>query len=69
VFGWVFASHQVGSALAAWGGGVIRDLTGSYDPAWYAAGGLCLLASALSISIRLLPTAPVSDPVPAAVAT
>ncbi|MGY1601787.1 MFS transporter [Geodermatophilus sp. SYSU D00815] len=52
VFGWVFASHQVGSAVAAFGGGVVRDLTGSYDPAWYAAGLLCLLAAALSISIR-----------------
>jgi predicted MFS family arabinose efflux permease len=51
VFGWVFASHQVGSAIAAYGGGVVRDLTGSYDPAWYAAGALCLLASTLSITI------------------
>jgi predicted MFS family arabinose efflux permease len=66
VFGWVFASHQIGSALAAWGGGVIRDLTGSYDPAWYAAGGLCLLASALSLSIRLLPPAVVALPAIAA---
>jgi predicted MFS family arabinose efflux permease len=55
VFGWIFASHQIGSALAAWGGGVIRDATGSYDPAWYAAGALCLIASALSISFRLRP--------------
>ncbi|MGY1809024.1 MFS transporter [Blastococcus sp. SYSU D00669] len=52
VFGWVFAAHQVGSAIAAFGGGVVRDLTGSYNPAWYAAGLLCLLASALSISVR-----------------
>jgi predicted MFS family arabinose efflux permease len=52
VFGWVFASHQVGSAIAAFGGGVVRDLTGSYNPAWYGAGLLCLLASALSISLR-----------------
>jgi hypothetical protein len=48
----------VGSALAAWGGGVVHDLTGSYDPAWYAAGALCLLASALSISVRLGSGAP-----------
>src|SRR5689334_20256111 len=66
VFGWVFASHQIGSALAAWGGGVIRDVTGSYDPAWYAAGALCLLASALSLSIRLLPRAAVPEVLPAA---
>ena len=38
VFGWVFASHQVGSGIAAFGGGVVRDVTGSYNPAWYAAG-------------------------------
>jgi predicted MFS family arabinose efflux permease len=65
VFGWVFASHQLGSALAAWGGGVIRDVTGSYDPAWYVAGALCLLASVLSISIRLLPSATVAEAAPA----
>ncbi|MGY1593935.1 MFS transporter [Geodermatophilus sp. SYSU D00708] len=52
VFGWVFASHQVGAAVAAFGGGVIRDVTGSYDLAWFAAGALCLVAAALSISIR-----------------
>src|SRR4051812_7307406 len=52
VFGWVFASHQVGSAIAAFGGGVIRDVTGSYDLAWLLAGGLCLAAAVMSISIR-----------------
>jgi predicted MFS family arabinose efflux permease len=26
--------HQVGSALGAWGGGLIFDTTGSYDRAW-----------------------------------
>jgi MFS family permease len=58
VFGWVFASHQLGSAFAAFGGGVIRDVTGSYDLAWLLAGGLCLLAAALSLSIRrVLPAA------------
>ncbi|MGR7023227.1 MFS transporter [Geodermatophilus sp. URMC 62] len=63
VFGWVFASHQVGSAFAAFGGGVIRDVTGSYDLAWFLAGGLCLLAAALSISIRRRPV-PVAPAVP-----
>ena len=52
VFGWVFAAHQVGSAVAAFGGGVIRDVTGSYDLAWYVAGAMCVLAAAASISIR-----------------
>jgi MFS family permease len=61
VFGWVFASHQVGAALAAFGAGVVRDVTGSYDGAWYGAAGLCVIAAALSISIRKRPT-PVTLP-------
>jgi MFS family permease len=48
VFGWVFASHQVGAAIAATGAGAIRDLQGSYDLAWYLAGGLCGLAALMS---------------------
>ena len=32
VFGWVFASHQIGAAIAASGAGVIRDRTGTYTP-------------------------------------
>jgi predicted MFS family arabinose efflux permease len=61
VFGWVFASHQVGSAFAAFGGGVIRDVTGSYDLAWFTAGALCLAAAAMSIAIRRRP-APAGGP-------
>ena len=48
VFGWVFASHQVGAAIAAVGAGAIRDTQGSYDLAWYFAGGLCVIAALLS---------------------
>src|SRR5579863_2942946 len=32
--GLAFASHQVGSFLGAWGGGLIYDAFGSYDRAW-----------------------------------
>ncbi|RZS44131.1 sugar phosphate permease [Herbihabitans rhizosphaerae] len=51
VFGWVFASHQVGAALAAVGAGGIRDAHGNYDLAWYLAGGLCLIAALMSASV------------------
>jgi MFS family permease len=57
VFGWVFASHQVGAALAASGAGVVRDLTGAYDPAFYAAAGLCAVAALMSYAIRRVPPA------------
>jgi MFS family permease len=57
VFGWVFASHQVGAAIAAVGAGTIRDVRGSYDLAWYIAGGLCVAAALFSLAIR-----PMRDP-------
>lgn len=45
VYGWVFAGHQVGAALAAWGAGMIREATGSYALAFLIAGGACFLAA------------------------
>ena len=46
-----FVVHQVGSSLGAWGGGLIFDLSGSYEPAWqigtligFAAGVVQILA-------------------------
>jgi predicted MFS family arabinose efflux permease len=45
VYGWVFAGHQVGGALAAWGAGVLHDSTGSYRPAFLLAGVACVVAA------------------------
>ncbi|MEW2138600.1 MFS transporter [Streptomyces sp. NPDC005409] len=52
VFGWVLASHQVGAAVVAFLGGVVRDLTGSYDVVWYASGALCAMAATMAMVIR-----------------
>jgi predicted MFS family arabinose efflux permease len=52
VFGWVLASHQVGAAVVAWLGGVARDVLGSYDVVWYAAGGMCAAAALMSLVMR-----------------
>jgi MFS family permease len=52
VFGWVFASHQLGAAIAAAGAGLLRDLQGNYDMAFYLAGGLCFVAAALCGQVR-----------------
>ncbi|MGP4009826.1 MFS transporter [Streptomyces sp. 4N124] len=57
VFGWVLASHQVGAALVAFIGGVVRDVSGSYDMVWYASGALCAAAALMSLVIRRRPTA------------
>ncbi|WP_246537696.1 MFS transporter [Saccharopolyspora endophytica] len=62
VFGWVFASHQVGAAAVAGGAGLIRDHFGDYALAWYGSGLLCLLATAFSVSIRRnAPRRPAAD--------
>ncbi|WP_244317958.1 MFS transporter [Streptomyces chryseus] len=55
VFGWVLASHQVGAAVVAFAGGVARDVFGSYDVVWYAAGALCAAAALMSLVIRRKP--------------
>ncbi len=52
VFGWVFASHQIGAAIAATASAVVRDQLGTYTAAWYGAGFLCLLATVLSLLVR-----------------
>jgi MFS family permease len=51
VFGWVFASHQVGAAAMALVAGVIRDRLHTYDAAWYVGGALCLVAGGLSLAV------------------
>lgn len=48
VFGWIFAAHQLGAAVAAYGAGFTRSVMLSYTPALYAAGTACLIA-ALSV--------------------
>jgi MFS family permease len=51
VFGWVFASHQFGAAVAAVATGLVRDRLGEYNLAWYVAGALSISAGVLSVLI------------------
>src|SRR5690349_1163499 len=53
VFGWVFASHQFGAAIAATSAGLVRDRLGDYDAAWHGAGTLALAASLLSLMLLI----------------
>jgi predicted MFS family arabinose efflux permease len=59
VFAWVFASHQLGAAAAAWAAGASRSAFGTYTPAFITAGVLCVAAAALSTRIRVRQTAAV----------
>lgn len=58
VFGWVFASHQLGAACAALAAGIARDALGTYDAAWYGGAALCAMGAVLSLSIRRAPAGP-----------
>lgn len=64
VFGWVFAAHQLGAAVAAFGAGRVRTLLLTYDPALFAAGAACQVAALMVLAIRLRPA---GAPAPAAV--
>ena len=63
IFGWVFAAHQLGAAVAAYGAGLTRTLLLTYDPALFAAGTACLVAAASVMMIRLqVRSVPVAQP-------
>lgn len=51
VYGWVFAAHQIGGSIAAFGAGVARVKFGDYAVAFYASGIACLLVSLLVLRI------------------
>jgi MFS family permease len=53
VVGWLYLSHQLGSALGSFLPGVLFDLTGSYDISFIASIGLLVAAAIFSI---LLPS-------------
>lgn len=50
-FGWIVAAHQIGAAVAALAAGVVRAELSTYNPAWIAAGSICLLAAVLVLRI------------------
>jgi predicted MFS family arabinose efflux permease len=54
--GVAFFSHQVGSFLGAWGGGLIYDQLGSYELAWKSAVVIGLVAGAAQLLMDDRPT-------------
>jgi len=55
MFGWIFAAHQVGAAVAATAAGWIRTDFGDYRLAFVAAGVTCLVAALLSMGVGRRP--------------
>lgn len=58
LFGIVFFSHQVGSFLGVWIGGLVFDATGSYDTIWMASIALGIVAAILHLPIADRPLRP-----------
>ena len=57
--GLAFMSHQLGSFLGAYGGGLIHDALGSYNMAWRIGVAVGLAAGMIQVAFALIrPTAP-----------
>jgi predicted MFS family arabinose efflux permease len=63
--GIAFMSHQLGSFLGAFGGGVLFDLNGDYVLAWQLGVGMGLTAGAVQVAYALRGAPPDPRPVPA----
>ncbi|MDP1739948.1 MFS transporter [Polaromonas sp.] len=50
--GFVFFSHQIGSFLGVWLGGLLYDRTGSYNIVWYITIALGVLAALVNLPVR-----------------
>jgi len=57
MFGWIMAMHQIGSAMAAAGAGLLHDAVGNYTSSFLVSGGLCFLASAVVLRVGQRPAA------------
>jgi len=57
LFGIVFLSHQIGSFIGVWLGGVLYDKTGSYDGMWWAGVVFGVLAALVHLPINEKPLA------------
>jgi len=53
--GFIFFSHQIGSFLGVWLGGVLYDQTGSYDIVWYLSIALGVFAGLVNLPVRETP--------------
>ena len=51
ILSWIFAGHQVGGALAAFGAGAVRSASGDYLLAFLTSGLACLVASLLVLRV------------------
>jgi predicted MFS family arabinose efflux permease len=53
--GFVFFSHQIGSFMGVWLGGLLYDKTGSYDIVWYISIALGIFAGLINLPVKESP--------------
>jgi predicted MFS family arabinose efflux permease len=51
VYGWVFAAHQIGASVAAFGAAVLRVKLGDYASAFYISAAMCVVTAFLVLRI------------------
>jgi len=51
VYGWIVVIHQVGSAAAAYGAGLLRTYTGDYTSSFWISGALCAAAAIMVLNV------------------
>jgi len=61
LYGLVFLSHQVGSFIGAWAGGLVYDMTGTYDPVWW----LTILTGLFAFVVHWMINEEAEEPAPA----
>ena len=55
LFGIVFLSHQLGSFLGVWLGGLLHDLSGSYNSVWWTGVVLAVVSAVVHLPINEKP--------------
>lgn len=61
IYGWIYASHQAGAAVAAYGGGLVYKYFNNYTWAFTMAGVFCVLASLFVIVVKKQSTAQLTN--------
>jgi predicted MFS family arabinose efflux permease len=55
LFGFAFLSHQVGSFIGVWLGGVLYERSGSYDVVWWLSVALGIASAVIALPIKERP--------------
>ncbi|RNB67267.1 MFS transporter [Brevibacillus panacihumi] len=61
MYGWIFTAHQIGAAVAAFGGGLVYSMLNSYFFMFLVAGVFCLLASLMVMRIGKVTAVPAAS--------